>query len=506
MTGPDEVAGATGGAGAARSRHWGLALVLAATLAAARLAMAAALELSPDEAYYWTWSLEPALAYADHPPMTAWLVLAGTSLLGPTEIGVRLWFVVLGGALGPLGYAVVRAAGGGPPAALLVSAAIGTSLLGSAASLLATPETPLAFGWTVALLGLVRAAAGAPRTSAWAAVAFGTAVALLSKLTGVLLPAVAIGWLLVSPGARNLRRSPWPWGALGIGIATALPAAIADLRAAGGSIAFQLAHGLWAPGIGFAERLANVAAYFGGQLGLLSPLVAVGVVAFFHRRPPADDAPVSLLWLAAVVPWSAFGAASLLAPPEANWPAVAHVAGLVGAGLAVERAARRGARWASAPWIAAALAMQAIPAALVHAHVLRPFLPFPGAPQSAFEGPREPTARLRGWRDLAAAIERQGEPVMAGWYGIEAEMRFYGGPGAPPVLWEDDDAAFVGWWIGPSSGAVLPGGAEHAPPGWCRAAPPGGRVDPGLMRPAAPVRLVRIWCKPAAPQLPAGSG
>src|ERR1044071_9944827 len=55
-----------------------------------RFVMAAMMNLSPQETYYWNYSIHPALSYLDHPPMVAWVVRAGTLLLGKSEIGVRI--------------------------------------------------------------------------------------------------------------------------------------------------------------------------------------------------------------------------------------------------------------------------------------------------------------------------------------------------------------------------------------------------------------------------------
>jgi 4-amino-4-deoxy-L-arabinose transferase-like glycosyltransferase len=47
-----------------------------------------------DEAYYWVWSKHLDWGYFDHPPMIALLIKAGT-IIGDTELGVRLIFVIL---------------------------------------------------------------------------------------------------------------------------------------------------------------------------------------------------------------------------------------------------------------------------------------------------------------------------------------------------------------------------------------------------------------------------
>lgn len=52
-------------------------------------------ELSFDEAYYWMYSQNLAFGYFDHPPMVALMIKAGTTLLGNTEVGVRLFANIL---------------------------------------------------------------------------------------------------------------------------------------------------------------------------------------------------------------------------------------------------------------------------------------------------------------------------------------------------------------------------------------------------------------------------
>ena len=48
------------------------------------------LELCDDEAYYWSWSLRPALSYFDHPPLQAWITWLTTYIFGKTNFAVRL--------------------------------------------------------------------------------------------------------------------------------------------------------------------------------------------------------------------------------------------------------------------------------------------------------------------------------------------------------------------------------------------------------------------------------
>jgi 4-amino-4-deoxy-L-arabinose transferase-like glycosyltransferase len=54
------------------------------------LLFAGLLNLSPQEAYYWFWSLHLELSYFDHPPMVAYSIKAFTVFLGNTVYAVRL--------------------------------------------------------------------------------------------------------------------------------------------------------------------------------------------------------------------------------------------------------------------------------------------------------------------------------------------------------------------------------------------------------------------------------
>ena len=72
-----------------------------------RLVAAAWTPLTFDEAYYWMWSKHLAFGYYDHPPMVALVIRAGTLIGGDTELGVRLFSILL--AL-PMSFAIYRTA------------------------------------------------------------------------------------------------------------------------------------------------------------------------------------------------------------------------------------------------------------------------------------------------------------------------------------------------------------------------------------------------------------
>ena len=55
------------------------------------------LGLGNDEAYHWLYAEHPALGYYDHPPMMAWVELAGLSVpgAGASTSALRIGFIVM---------------------------------------------------------------------------------------------------------------------------------------------------------------------------------------------------------------------------------------------------------------------------------------------------------------------------------------------------------------------------------------------------------------------------
>jgi len=62
-------------------------------------------DLSTEEAQYWLWSKNLDLSYYSKPPMVAYMNAVSTSILGDTEIGVRINAILLGFGIGLLGSA-----------------------------------------------------------------------------------------------------------------------------------------------------------------------------------------------------------------------------------------------------------------------------------------------------------------------------------------------------------------------------------------------------------------
>ena len=76
----------------AEERSLRMTLLVLFALTAVRLVWlrVGGLDLYPDEAQYWLWSLTPDWGYFSKPPLIAWVIHATTTLLGDDEAAIRL--------------------------------------------------------------------------------------------------------------------------------------------------------------------------------------------------------------------------------------------------------------------------------------------------------------------------------------------------------------------------------------------------------------------------------
>jgi Dolichyl-phosphate-mannose-protein mannosyltransferase len=205
----------------ATSAFWPIAALSAglAMLTALRLALAASMALTPDEAYYWVWSRALAAGYFDHPPMVAFWIRAGTWLAGDTALGIRL----LGPLTAALGSALLWDAANrllpGRKAGIVAVSFLNATLLAGVGAIVMTPDTPLLLFWTFAFWAMSRIISGGPGAW-WLVVGLFVGLALQSKYTAVLLAIGIALWLAAAARQWLRRREPYAGAALALVIAT----------------------------------------------------------------------------------------------------------------------------------------------------------------------------------------------------------------------------------------------------------------------------------------------
>ena len=132
-----------------------LLVLLAVTVARLIWLRVGDLDLYPDEAQYWLWSLTPDWGYFSKPPLIAWVIRATTMLVGDDEAGIRLASPLLHFGTALVMFFTARRLYDARVASW--SAIAYATLPGvSASSLLISTDVPLLFCWALALLAYVK--------------------------------------------------------------------------------------------------------------------------------------------------------------------------------------------------------------------------------------------------------------------------------------------------------------------------------------------------------------
>jgi 4-amino-4-deoxy-L-arabinose transferase-like glycosyltransferase len=397
-----------------------LLLVFLFLLSVVRVVFASVTELSPDEAYYWVWSLHLDAGYYDHPPMVAILIRMGTILFGTCELGVRIGAIFCGFLIAWMMYHNVRLLTGNAPLGFWAAVLVSVTPILAVGSVVHTPDAALGAAWSLAVwfgLRILRS----DRFLDWMGLGVSVGLSCLSKGTGfLLLPGLLLFALLHPWGRQRLFGVKAIVMVLAAGMVVS-PNILWNLSHGGGSLAFQVAHAFFHPRIepfGWLEFVL-------GQAFVVSPLLFLGLVVFvvvgWKRRTPLSERGAFLLWCLSG-PWLV-GALLLSAVHklEANWPAVFYLAAMPGmVWMVAEQRWRMGhlKRWVGAAGGVACLLTLAI-----HIQVLVPFLPLPARADA--------TARLRGWKELAreasSRADAEGATLAAEGYATVSELMFYTG-------------------------------------------------------------------------------
>ncbi len=271
-----------------------------------RLVAAWLLPVTQDEAYYIDWASRLDWGYFDHPPGVALLAIG--SWLAPAS--------ALAGRLGNLLAATLtlwllirfyRACGLSPLQQFLALVVTAATFGGLVSGVLATPDTPLALAWALALHEALAALRGDRRR--WVTAGLATGLGLLGKYGMALIGPVFL-WAILWADPKALR-TPWPYlGALAALLVFA-PNLVWNAQNDWLALRFQFGHGfstttgvadaaagavLALPervsplaGAGLRERLMAVLSFLGIQAALWGamflPLLA-GVWLSWRRRSP----------------------------------------------------------------------------------------------------------------------------------------------------------------------------------------------------------------------------
>jgi 4-amino-4-deoxy-L-arabinose transferase-like glycosyltransferase len=373
-------------------------LVAILGLGLVRVWLAASLGLTEDEAYYRLWALAPAMGYLDHPPMVGWMIAVGRWIAGDTNLGIR-FTAILVSLIGPLVLWRTAAILVGPGAAArrAVWLALAMPLL-AVGGVIITPDTPSVLFWGLAGWALAELYASR-NPNWWLIVGAFAGLGLASKYSNLFVGASILLWLSAFRANRPWFRCWQLWAGGAIAIILALPVVVWNYQHDWISFAKQFGR----VGQGQRVTLAYLAELVGGSLGLMSPVIAVlaglGLLKVV-RAAKANGDPPSALIAAGMLPFLGYLLLhSLHDRVQANWMAPLYPSFAICAAIALgavdtppnaAQAFGRLGRWA--------VGIGLVLSGLLYWHALHPLVQLPGQ--------KDPVSQTRGWRELAAEVER----------------------------------------------------------------------------------------------------
>ncbi|BDI30698.1 hypothetical protein CCAX7_27490 [Capsulimonas corticalis] len=415
-----------------------------------RLWYGGAHQLLQDEAYYWQWSRHLDWGYYDNTPLLAVVIRVFTTLLGPTELGVRAGAVFCALVVSIFIYLIMRRLAGARVALASVAMASILPLFALGADTMTQDPVQLAF-WAATLYVVLLALDG--RGWLWILAGALAGLTAMAKLNGLLLLPSILLFLALSPAHRHWLRRPEPYLAAAIALAIFSPFVWWNHTHQN---AFWLhIHAMGTRNGEHDPPLKWFWRFLGDQLFLMSPLLMLmflrGLWVDGKRSVGGKNDALLFLWCPSVVVFGATALLSLKSKVEGNWPAAAYVTAACLLAWALTEAWDSGAR--GRRWAAAAVGLSV----LISAVILMPNLIY--AVGYRFPNPsKDRTSELYGWRDMAARVQSErsamgGDPfVFSVNYRMPSEMAFYL-PGKPQtyslflkdrpneyMFWENPDA------------------------------------------------------------------
>jgi hypothetical protein len=258
-----------------------LFIQLLSVLAVFRFIYVSIIPILPQEAYYWYYSLKPALSYYDHPPMAAYSIWLGTRLFGDSIFGVKFMAVVWSLLTNLILYLTALQIFQELNAnlrrywSLAVVGLYNLTLFAHIYAVIIVPDTPLMFFWALVIFMVLKFQHSARvKYLYYAGIALG--LGMLSKYTAVaILPAVFL-ILITDVQSRRVLRTVHPYLSLLTAVLIFMPVVVWNMQNHWASFGFQFS--------GRAESLKTFQSKYilqliASQIFILTPMP---VVLFFR--------------------------------------------------------------------------------------------------------------------------------------------------------------------------------------------------------------------------------
>ncbi len=359
---------------------------------------AANLELSPEESYYFLWAQHPDISYYSKGPGVALAILAGTSLFGPTEFGVRFLSPLL--ALGAslfvylLAHKLFR-----EKVAFWAVIILNLLPVFNVGSILLTVDSLSIFFWSAALYTFWLSIERSPRFSVfWPVTGVLVGLGFLCKYENAFQILSILFFLWVVPKYRNELRRPNLYILFVSFLLFLLAPIIWNLRHEW----IGLAHLFEGGGLNgrTAIRVSHLSHSFGMQLAIYSPLILLGflVALLGSIKRSFQNSKICFLlafgWPLLLI-YTIF---SLFQAGEPGWTGPAFVSIAILATHFWLHIVKQN-RLVGAACAVALVLSGLISSLALNTDLLRMIgIPFPYA--------LDPSSRMRGWKTLAESVDQ----------------------------------------------------------------------------------------------------
>lgn len=401
-----------------------------------RLIYIGQIPLSPDEAYYWSWSLKPAVSYFDQPGMVAWVHWLFNHLpYAPSVFTVRLPAVLLMLLSTILVWLCYKELFENDQASLWFALGFNLIPIYFFSGLIMLHDTVLIFflsGFYYFCFRWLKK----PTQLNWLGACLFLLGALYSKLNAILVAMSLALYLVISPFGREQLKKPYCWI---IGLVSAFgysPVIIWNHQLSWPHLLAvqQLTR---AKNIYFLKRLEHFIEYFSSQFGAYSPLIFIGIIAsiFYGIKliKKGEEREKILLLLSLFLPsFLYFLIQSFRSPVFGNWSLVAYFPGiLLYSWLCFQSSAKKGVFSVRFWKIGICLSLILCLPIVIEARY-RLLRPSAWQLKEKYHLAQNPDERLdielEGWNELAEFIQRHQQPddlFSARTYQMASILSFY---------------------------------------------------------------------------------
>lgn len=371
------------------------------------------IDLSPEEAQYWLWSKFLDLSYYSKPPLVAYMNFLSTSILGDTEIAVRLNAIVLGFGIAVITYFFSKELFKDEKVAFFNSVFIYFIPAYDIASTIFLTDTPLAFFYLL-LSYLFYKSVKEDKPIFWILTGISGGLAFLSKYSAVFFFLTAIVYIILF-SKKTLKNQ---WFYISILIAGLFTLPVIYWNFANDFVSFKHVGKLSGAEEHFKISFKHFGDYILGQIGLNSLFLFPFFVYSVYKAFKEKDEKLIYLSLSPLIVFLFFGLIAIKKNVEANWPAFGYSTVYILAGYYIYK------RFLKIAIIPMGLSLISI-FILFYTPLLDKV-----AMTKLLPPEKDPTKRLVGWQEMGNFVSsiKKDYPksfVFSDSYHISSEMSFY---------------------------------------------------------------------------------